>query len=104
MFGLFSKSFLESEIKDLERELQYKKEEVNRLRQIVDDQKKQVRNELVSFDFNAVKTFSVEREWDSRGTHTTIGYIINDEVKQWVFHCSEDQHERLVKEFEESRK
>jgi metal-responsive CopG/Arc/MetJ family transcriptional regulator len=104
MFGLFTKSFLESEIKDLERELSYKKEEVDRLREILENEKKQTRNELVSFDFKAVKAFSVEREWDSRGTHTTIGYIINNEVKQWALYCSEEQHVRLVKEFEQSRK
>jgi len=104
MFGLFRYSVLESEIKDLRLELKWKKEEVDRLRQTLEDQKKHARSELVSFDFKAVKVFSIEREWDSRGTHTTIGYIVNDEVKQWVFFCSEDQHERLVKEFQQSRK
>ena len=104
MFGLFTKSFLESEIESLKLELKWKKEEADRLRQTLEDQKKHARNELVSFDFKAVKVFSIEREWDARGTHTTIGYIVNDEVKQWVFFCSEEQHERLVKEFEKSRK
>jgi hypothetical protein len=100
MFGFYSKS----EIEGLKLELSYKKEEVDRLREILENEKKQTRNELVSFDFNAVKVFSVEREWDSRGTHTTIGYIINNEVKQWALYCSEEQHVRLVKEFEQSRK
>jgi len=104
MFGLFNKSFLESEIESLKLELKWKKEEVDRLRQTLEDQKKHARNELVSFDFKAVKAFSVERELGSRGIHTTIGYIVNDEVKQWVFFCSEEQHERLIKEFEKSRK
>jgi hypothetical protein len=105
MFGLFyCNAELKMEVQDLKRELGYKQEEVDRLRQTLEDQKKQVRNELVSFDFKAVKVFSIEREWNARGIHTTIGYIVNDEVKQWVFFCSEEQHERLVKEFQQSRK
>lgn len=104
MFGLFSKSFLESEIEDLKRKLKWKQEEVDRLRGIIDNQEKQVRNELVSFDFKAVKVFSVEREWDTRGSRTNIGYVLNDEVHQWHLFCSDEQHERLVKEFERSRK
>jgi phage FluMu gp28-like protein len=104
MFGLFRYSVLESEIESLKLELKWKKEEVDRLRQTLEDQKRHARNELVSFDFKAVKVFSVEREWDHRGTHTTIGYIVNDEVKQWVFFCSDEQHDRLIKEFEKSRK
>ena len=104
MFGLFSNAFLKSEIKDLERELQYKKEEVIRLRQIIDNQKKEVCNEPVSFDFKAVKVFSVERMWNDCGAYTLIGYVLNDETQEWNLYCSSEQHERLVKEFQESRK
>jgi hypothetical protein len=71
-----------------------------------------------SVDWKTMNAFSVERGWDN-GTHkTTIGYLLQepcvhtehdgnqnvvykDIVREWVLYCSADEHERLVKEFNE---
>jgi len=102
MFGIFKKiRELNKQVEILELNLRLKQNEIDNL---IKDQTDKVRNELVSFDFKAVKVFSIEREWDTRGSRTNIGYVLNDEVHEWHLFCSDEQHERLVKEFEKSRK
>lgn len=69
-----------------------------------------------SLDFAKMNAFSIERNW-SNGTHkTTIGYILQepvvttegegssrvtykDVVREWCLYCSHEEHERLVKQF-----
>lgn len=69
-----------------------------------------------SFDWVKARAFSIERihEWDEGEqlyiATTVIGYLAPDpteddkdklKVGQWCFYCSQKEHERLVKEFNE---
>jgi hypothetical protein len=105
MFGNVKKiRELNKQVDNLELNLRLKQNEIDNLNVYIKAQTDEVRNEKVSFDFKAVKAFSVERLKNEKGTVTVIGYILKGAVKEWYLYCSSDQHERLVKEFEESRK
>ena len=69
-----------------------------------------------SFDWSFGRAFSIERiqEWNEGEqiylATTVIGYLAPDpteedkdklKVGQWCFYCSQKEHERLVKEFNE---
>jgi hypothetical protein len=64
-----------------------------------------------SFDFKAVKAFSVERNINGVLPVTVIGYllpIVTDgketfAVEEWYLHCDDQRHEEIVRSFEESR-
>jgi predicted RNase H-like nuclease (RuvC/YqgF family) len=95
---------MERRIDTLQFELERKREEIQRLKHEIETKKPDYRNATFSFNFNAVKAFSVERLPSDKGVATVIGYIVKDNVKEWHLYCSDEQHERLVKEFEQSRK
>lgn len=67
-----------------------------------------------SFDWKTGKAFSVERihDWHDDGQYyvptTVIGYIKQEGDKEvigeWKFYCSQEEHERLVADFEAYRK
>jgi hypothetical protein len=109
MFGLFGHkeiNRLEDEIYDLKRDLETRRAEVNDLRSLLKGEKAKVRDSECVFDFKLMKAFSVERQWDSYGPKTIIGYIKpeNSEIGEWVLYCNELQHERLVAEFKKAMK
>ena len=65
-------------------------------------------------DWDAMKVFSVERNWNNGCPQTILGYMLSepavhteeqvtykDVVREWTLHCSADKHEELVKEFNE---
>ena len=78
------------------------------------------RNSSFEFDFNSVTAFSIERNIVDGLPCTIIGYIIPNEsvqgsescsyrlqnytVKEWNLHCSEEQHEKLVVNFNTAKK
>lgn len=64
------------------------------------------------FNFNAVKAFSVERNWHNDRPCTIIGYVLQepvtmtednvttkDVVREWYLYCSKEQHAKLVEQF-----
>jgi hypothetical protein len=104
MFGSKTIRELTQKVETLEYDLRLKQNEIDNLNLYIKGQTDEVRNEKVSFDFKAVKAFSVERLTNEKSAVTVIGYILKGAVKEWYLYCSSDQHERLVKEFEESRK
>jgi uncharacterized coiled-coil protein SlyX len=64
------------------------------------------------FDFNTVKVFSIERNFNDNRPATIIGYllpepvtteengvVIKDVVREWYLYCNQEQHEKLVEQF-----
>lgn len=57
-----------------------------------------------SVDWDAMKAFSIERIYTKSNPNihcTSIGYMINNNVKEWVLFVDEDNHKKLVAEFNE---
>ena len=57
----------------------------------------------VSIDFNTMKPFSIERIPGNPSVRekTSVGYFLNDNVREWCLYISREQHEDLVKQFNE---
>jgi hypothetical protein len=71
-----------------------------------------VHNSSFSVDWDAMKVFSIERNWNNGFPNTILGYMLSepsihteekvtykDVVREWTFQCSAEKHEQLVKEF-----
>lgn len=68
------------------------------------------------FDFKSMRAFSVERIIRDGQPTTIIGYLLQevenkdgtiktqDKVREWFFNCNQEQHEKLVHEFEKAKK
>jgi hypothetical protein len=65
-------------------------------------------------DWDAMKVFSIERNWSNGFPTTILGYMLSepavhtegtvtykDVVREWTLHCSAEKHEQLVSEFNE---
>jgi hypothetical protein len=52
-------------------------------------------------DFKLLNVFSVERQFDGKGnSYTTMGWLDNaGACHEWNWHCNQDTHEELVKQF-----
>lgn len=62
-----------------------------------------------SIDFNTINCWSIERQQYGYTGKTILGYnLYTDEpcekVREWVLYCNEEQHEKLVAEFNETKK
>jgi hypothetical protein len=90
-------------IKSLEADL-------DRLRKEKDEEVRvDVQSSTFVIDWKNMDAFSVERMGEAKEAYTIIGYYAkteNDvrEVAEWKFYCSQEQHEKLAKEFEAQRK
>ena len=107
-------------IDELEREIKRYSEALAQERKSFEEYKKTIddnaRAANFSFDFKAVKVFSVERNNDKGYPCTIIGYLLpepvnldgivasRNAVKEWYLHCDDKQHEAIVKAFKESQK
>ena len=74
-------------------------------------------NASFGIDWDSMKAFSVERNWNTGFPTTIIGYMLSDPVvhtegddhrvtykdvvREWTLHCSPEKHEQLVSEFNE---
>lgn len=70
-------------------------------------------NASFSIDWNAMKVFSVERNFvgvprsilgymlSAPAVYTEKSVTYNDDVREWTLQCSAEKHEELVKEFNE---
>jgi hypothetical protein len=61
-----------------------------------------------SVDFRKIKCFSIERNESCDRPCTILGYNLltdaeNIAPREWMLYCSVEQHERLVKEFNEQK-
>lgn len=117
MFNLFKKPVIvetkpEKSIQELQLENRIKD-----LEEYIKSLESSSRNLTFAFDFNAVNAFSIERNWNNGKVCTIIGYTVDEQtihdngkildkqtVKEWYLYCSDDQHEKLVKEFNEFKK
>jgi len=72
------------------------------------------KNASFAIDWDAMKVFSVERNWTHGFPTTILGYMLTepathtedtvtykDVVREWTLHCSAETHEKLVAEFTE---
>ena len=99
---------------DLKARLRKYESSDNRFKETFDD----VQKSTFSFDWDLGKAFSIERvhEWASGEEMyiptTVIGYFAPDasdenpdkfKVGEWRFYCSQKEHDRLVKEFNDRR-
>lgn len=111
MFNLFKVAKLESEIRDLNYEVNRRNENIklleDRIRRMelekVDSIKADVNSSDFEIDWKNMDAFSIERMGDNNSAYTVIGYwvIVNNEktVAEWKFYCSQEQHNKLAKEF-----
>ena len=109
--ALLSKSELQKRVSELETE-------VKQFQKVLDKINADVPASSFAFDFNTVKVFSIERNFNDNRPVTIIGYflpearvvendngvITNDVVREWFLYCSQEQHEKLVEEFRKSKK
>ena len=106
---------------NLKVELEDLKKENRRLKHTNDFYEHTLRIEMnaasFSVDWKAMNAFSIERNWYDGALRTIIGYMLQepaihtegedskitykDVVREWYLHCSAEEHERLVKEFNE---
>ena len=108
---------------DLKVQLEDLKKENDRLKYANDAYKKRLETEMANasfaIDWDAMKVFSVERNWDNGLPYTILGYMLSepaihtegeggepritykDVVREWTLYCSAEKHEQLVKEFNE---
>ena len=108
-------------ISELERELERYTEALKNEREAIELYKKKltdtVRSENFEFDFNAVKVFSVERNFKDNMPCTIIGYLLpepvvftegetstKDVVREWYLYCDSVQHEKIIEQFKASKK
>lgn len=115
MFKCFKKQEVLEKQKPIREQLL--ENEIANLKEFIASLESKTRNCTFVFDFNAVNAFSIERNWNNGKVCTIIGYTTDEQiihdgdkitdkqiVKEWYLYCSEEQHEKLVKEFNEHRK
>jgi hypothetical protein len=98
-------------ILELEAEVETLKRQIIRLNDNKEFEfKKDLDGSAFEFDFKAVNAFSIERIVDNKTPHTVIGYvkgICQDgsiDIGQWLFYCSQKEHNRLAEKFVEYTK
>lgn len=113
IFGIdkLTYSDLKVECEDLRIENIRLKADIDNYRQRID---KEFKAASFGIDWDAMKVFSVERNWGNGCPQTILGYMLSepavhtegtvtykDVVREWTLHCSAEKHEELVKEFNE---
>ena len=104
-------SNLKCELEDLRNENEKLKVDNNAYKKRIDGE---FSNASFAIDWDAMKVFSVERNFGFNGPVTILGYMLSepathtegtvtfkDVVREWTLHCSAETHEKLVKEFTE---
>jgi hypothetical protein len=108
-------------ISELEREIERYADALKAEREATAEFKKKltdtVRSENFEFDFDAVKVFSVERNFKDNVPCTIIGYLLpepvvftegetstKDVVREWYLYCDSTQHEKIIEQFKASKK
>ena len=53
-------------------------------------------------DWDKINAFSIERHGGEKEAYTIIGYFdSNNQVAEWKFYCSLEQHNKLAKEYKD---
>lgn len=99
---------LEVDISNRDRLIESLNADLDRLRKEKDEEvRRDVQSSTFVIDWRNMDAFSIERMGDDGKTaYTVIGYyIVNEhskrEVCEWKFYCSQQQHDKLAKEFSE---
>ena len=112
MFNYFKLKEAENKIEQLQTDV-YRLESANkalndRIRQMelekVDAIKTDVNSSAFEINWNKMDAFSIERMGDHNSAYTVIGHHMTDEnnvkhIHEWKFYCSQEQHNKLAKEF-----
>lgn len=115
MFDFFTENkVLFSKNKELQDEINSLKKQVEERDTVIKSINDTVHAGPFAFDFKKMNVFSIERNVNANKPCTIIGYVLKearedsdgtkDVVREWYFYCNEEQHKKLVKEFESSRK
>jgi hypothetical protein len=119
LFKVKDKSSILKEVEILKLQLEGLVVKTTNLKQLVDAQtvelntavakleafKKSESSARSVFDFKAVHSFAVERSVDSGGNPVTvIGHVLDNRVKEWHTKCSIENHNELVKSFEDAKR
>lgn len=112
MFKFFETADLKYEIADLKRQVKTRETTIEqleaRIKQMelekIDAIKADVNSSEFKIDWSKMDAFSIERMGDHQSSYTVIGYFLTDEnnvkhVHEWKFYCSQEQHNKLAKEF-----
>lgn len=98
-------------IVELEDKVDSLKKEIARLKETKNYEfQKDLDGSTFEFDFKALNAFSIERITDNKPPHTVIGYVRgydncgSTNIGQWVFYCSQKEHNRLAEKFVEYTK
>lgn len=123
MFNIFKNKKKIEELKDEVRKLntclEYrdnwlkdKDKEIEKLKLLNTEQLEEITIDSdVYFDFTKVNVFSIERMCDNRTNgkiNTIIGFLLPKgegkyETKEWFLYCSQEQHDKLVKQFSQHK-
>ena len=58
-----------------------------------------------SIDFNTINVFSIERVFiGTKHEITVIGYLLDNNVKEWKLEISRENHKRLIEQYEQHKK
>jgi hypothetical protein len=107
MFNFFGKSDSEHE-KFLVWKIQELQAQVDSLKATLKDFNEGTYNSTFAIDFNVLKVIAIVRTTVNDYPKTVIGYLLPEgspekgyfeQVREWNFYCSEEQHEKLVAEF-----
>lgn len=101
---------LEVAIKDKDNEISSLKAELEAIKKEIDEIKKEryivISECAFEIDFKGFNVFSIERMERPREKYetfnrevTNIGYFQDGKVKEWIFHCSRETHEKIAKQF-----
>lgn len=91
-------------IAELEKQIFVLKDKIEKQNKEVDDDMSTAEFEM---DFEAIDALSVERILYGNKPITVIGFVRNRDKKdglhtgQWQFHCSVEEHNKIVKKFRE---
>jgi hypothetical protein len=111
------------EVSNLKVEIEQLKKENEKLKYANDAYRNRLVGEMESapfaIDWDAMKVFSVERNWQNGIPYTILGYMLSepavhtegeggeprvtykDVVREWTLYCSATEHAKLITEFNE---
>lgn len=117
----FRSAFEKITISELKDEVASLRRSLNNQERLVKEYETRLNSEFAKasfgIDWDAMKVFSVERNWNNGCPTTILGYMLcepavhteeqvtyKDVVREWTLHCSAETHEKLVKEFTDWKK
>lgn len=103
---------LEKEVSELNDKLKNASVQLDAFKKTLDRINADVPASSFMFDFDRIQVFSIERNFNDNRPVTIIGYllpepvtteengvIIKDVVREWYLYCNQEQHEKLIVEF-----